>query len=114
VMAGAADRLQQPEAFASWRIANGLAPSDLASAIEASRLAAAHGELPYAIWVLERVRKFRDDLGADFHVTLAWLYAARERFGEARLEAELARVQEPDSAAVAELLEHLDSLSSPS
>jgi SAM-dependent methyltransferase len=114
VMAGAADRLEQPEAFASWRIANGLAPSDLASAIEASRLAAAHGELPYAIWVLERVRKFRGDLGADFHVTLAWLYAARECFGQARLEAELARVQEPDSAAVADLLAHLDSVSSAS
>ncbi|HEU4577655.1 MAG TPA: methyltransferase domain-containing protein [Polyangiaceae bacterium] len=113
-MAGAADRLEQPEAFASWRIANGLAPSDLASAIEASRLAAAHGELPYAIWVLERVRRFRSDLGADFHVTLAWLYAARERFGQARLEAELARVQEPDSAAVAELLAHLDSITSAS
>ena len=114
VMAGAADRLEQPEAFASWRIANGLAPSDLASAIEASRLAAAHGELPYAIWVLERVRKFRDDLGADFHVTLAWLYAARECFGAARLEAELARVQEPESEAVLDLLAHLDSVSSPS
>jgi SAM-dependent methyltransferase len=113
-MAGAADRLEQPEAFASWRIANGLAPADLSSAIEVARLAAAHGELPYAIWVMERVRKFRDDLGPDFHVTLAWLYVGRERLGEARLEAELARVKAPTSPAVAELVEHLTSVSSPS
>jgi tetratricopeptide (TPR) repeat protein len=113
VMASAADRLQQPEAFASWRLANGLAPSDLSSAFEVSRLAAAHGEVPYAIWVMERVRVFRDDLNADFYVTLAWLYAALGRFGEARLEGELARVKAPDSSAVAELLTYLATAPSP-
>jgi tetratricopeptide (TPR) repeat protein len=107
VLASAAEHLEQPEAFASWRIANGLAPADLASASEVSRLAAAQNELPYAIWVLERVRAFRSDLSADFHITLAWLYAARERLGEAQLEVELARVKDPQSSAVAELLAHL-------
>ena len=114
VLATAADRLELPDAFASWRLANGLAPADLASASEVSRLAAARGELPYAIWVLERVRAFRADLSADFHVTLAWLYAAREHLGEARLEAELARLKEPGSAAVVELLAHLAENQSPS
>lgn len=110
VLAAGADQLQQPEAYASWRLANGLAPADLAAAIETSRLAAARGELPYAVWVLERVRMFREDLSADFHVTLAWLYAGRERLGDARLEAELARVKAPDSAAVRELLAQLDAI----
>lgn len=113
VLASAADRLEQPEAFASWRLANGLAPADLGSAFEVSRLAAAHGEVPYAIWVMERVRAFRDDLNADFYVTLAWLYAARGCFGEARLEADLARVKAPDSSAVAELLAYLATAPSP-
>jgi len=113
VLASAADRLEQPVAFASWRIANGLAPADLGSAFEVSRLAAAHGEVPYAIWVMERVRAFRDDLNADFYVTLAWLYAAHGRFGEARLEAELARVKAPDSSAVGELWAYLATAPSP-
>lgn len=114
VLAAAADQLQQPEAYASWRLANGLAPADLASAIETSRLAAARGELSFAVWVLERVRQFREDLSADFHVTLAWLYAGREHLGEARLEAELARVKEPESPAVRELWAHLDASTSSS
>jgi SAM-dependent methyltransferase len=113
-LAAAADQLQQPDAYSSWRLANGLAPADLAGAIETSRLAAASGELPYAVWVMERVRLFRDDLTADFHVTLAWLYAARERLGEARLEAELARVKAPDSPAVRELWAQLEASTSPS
>jgi hypothetical protein len=107
-MAAAADQLQQPEAYASWRLANGLAPADLAGAIETSRLAAASGELAYAVWVMERVRLFRADLTADFHVTLAWLYAGWNRLGEARLEAELARVKAPDSPAVLELWSQLE------
>ncbi len=110
VLAAGADQLQQPEAYASWRLANGLAPAELAAAIETSRLAASRGDLPYAVWVLERVRMFRDDLSEDFHVTLAWLYASRERLGEARLEAELARVKAPSSPAVQELLAHLDAI----
>jgi tetratricopeptide (TPR) repeat protein len=114
VLAAGAEQLQQPEAYASWRLANGLAPADLPSAIETSRLAAARGELPYAVWVLERVRLFRDDLTADFHVTLAWLQAGRGRLGEARLEAELARVKSPDSPAVQELFAQLDAMASTS
>jgi len=113
-MASAADRLDQPEAFASWRIANGLAPAELSSAFEVSRLAAAQGEIPYAIWVMERVRAFRDDLNADFYVTLAWLYAAHGRFGQARLEGELARIKAPDSSAVSELWAYLATAPSPS
>jgi len=112
IMGAAADHLQQPEAYASWRLANGLAPADLPSAIETSRLAAARGELPYAVWVLERVRSFREDLSADFHVTLAWLQAARGRHGEARLEAELARLKSPESPAVQELFAQLDAMGS--
>jgi tetratricopeptide (TPR) repeat protein len=112
-LASAADRLERPEAFASWRIANGLAPADLGSAFEVSRLAAAHGEIPYAIWVMERVRAFRNDLSADFCVTLAWLYAAQGRFGEAHLEGELARVKAPDSSAVSELWAYLATAPSP-
>jgi tetratricopeptide (TPR) repeat protein len=107
-LARAADRLQQPDAFASFRIANGLAPADLEAAIELGRLAAARGELSYAIWVLERVREFRDDLVADFHVTLGWLYLASGRLGEARLEVELARVKEPQSSGVHDLWVQLE------
>ncbi|HKO94469.1 MAG TPA: methyltransferase domain-containing protein [Polyangiaceae bacterium] len=106
-LARAAHRLEQPEAVASWRLANGLAPADLASAIELARMSAVGGKLEFAIWVLERVRGYREDLPADFHVTLAWLYTSSGAGGEARLEAELARVKEPTSLAVAELLAHL-------
>jgi tetratricopeptide (TPR) repeat protein len=102
-LARGAQKLEQADAFASWRIANALAPADIETAIELSRLAAARGQLGYAIWVLERVRAFRDDLVADFHVTLGWLYVSHGRLGEARLEAELARVKEPGSSAVREL-----------
>jgi len=106
-LAHAAHRLEQPEAIASWRLASGLAPADLTSAIELARLSAASGEVEFAIWVLERVRGYREDLPSDFHVTLGWLYATHTRWGEARLEVELARVKEPASLAVAELLAYL-------
>jgi len=109
-LANAAHQLEQPEAVASWRLANGLAPSDLASAIELARRSAVSGEVQFAIWVLERVRGYRADLPSDFHVTLAWLYASHGSLGEASLEAELARVKEPGSLAVTELLAHLTSV----
>jgi 2-polyprenyl-3-methyl-5-hydroxy-6-metoxy-1,4-benzoquinol methylase len=106
-LAHAAHRLEQPEAVASWRLANGLAPADLTSAIELSRLSAASGDVEFSIWVMERVRGYREDLPSDFHVTLGWLYASNARWGEARLEVELARVKEPASLPVAELLAYL-------
>jgi predicted TPR repeat methyltransferase len=108
-LARAAESLQRDEAFASWRIANGLTPADIGVASEASRLAAERGEHMYAIWVLERLREFHGDLGVDYHVTLAWLYVNAGRLGEARLEGELARAQDPDSMGVKELWAHLDS-----
>jgi 2-polyprenyl-3-methyl-5-hydroxy-6-metoxy-1,4-benzoquinol methylase len=108
-LARAAESLQRDEAFASWRIANGLTPADIGVASEASRLAAERGEHLYAIWVLERLREFHGDLGVDYHVTLAWLYVNAGRLGEARLEGELARAKDPDSMGVKELWAHLDS-----
>jgi hypothetical protein len=108
-LARAAASLERDEAFASWRIANGLAPADIAVASEASRLAAERGEHMYAIWVLERLREFHGELGVDYHVTLAWLYASAERLGEARLEAELARALDPEAMGVKELWAHLGS-----
>jgi hypothetical protein len=107
-LARAAGALQEDEAFASWRIANGLAPGDVAVASELARLAARRGQLPYAIWVMERLREFHPMLGVDYHITLAWLFIAAERLGEARLEAELAKVLDPDGAGVKELWEQLD------
>jgi 2-polyprenyl-3-methyl-5-hydroxy-6-metoxy-1,4-benzoquinol methylase len=108
-LARAAATLNQDEALATWRIANGLAPADVVVASEASRLAAGRGEFMYAIWVLERLRDFHDDLGVDYHVTLSWLYMTAERPGQARLEAELARVKAPESPAVRELWAQLGS-----
>jgi 2-polyprenyl-3-methyl-5-hydroxy-6-metoxy-1,4-benzoquinol methylase len=108
-LARAAESLGRDEAFASWRIANGLAPADIAVASEASRLAAERGEHMYALWVLERLREFHGDLGVDYHVTLAWLYESAGRLGEARLEAELARAMDPDAMGVKELCAHLNS-----
>ena len=86
-----------------------LAPSDVEIATEVARRAAGRADLGYAIWVLERVREFRPDLGVDYHVALAWLYITADRMGDARLEAELARVMDPESAGVKELWEHLGS-----
>jgi tetratricopeptide (TPR) repeat protein len=108
-LARAAHSLGRDEAFASWRIANGLAPADIGVASETSRLAAERGEHTYAIWVLERLREFHGELGVDYHVTLAWLYESAGRSGEARLEAELARTKDPESMGVKELWAHLDS-----
>jgi 2-polyprenyl-3-methyl-5-hydroxy-6-metoxy-1,4-benzoquinol methylase len=108
-LARAAETLKEDEAFASWRIANGLSPADIGVASEVSRLAAARGEFMYAAWVLERLRDFHDDLGVDYHVTLSWLYWTAERHGEARLEAEIARVKDPDATEVKELWAQLDS-----
>jgi SAM-dependent methyltransferase len=108
-LARAAGLLQEEEAFASWRIANGLEPADIGVASELSRIAANRGQLPYAIWVMERLRDFHSQLGVDYHVTLAWLLIAADRTGEARLEAEIAKVMEPESPGVKELCEHLES-----
>ena len=108
-LARAAETVQQDEAFASWRIANGLSPADIAVASEVSRMASQRGEHGYAIWVLERLREFHPDLGVEYHVTLSWLYVAADRLGEARLEGEIARVLDPQSAGVKELWAHLGS-----
>jgi tetratricopeptide (TPR) repeat protein len=112
ILARAGESLGQHDALATWRIANALDPSDLETAIELSRLAAGAGEFAYAIWVLERLRDFQHDLSADFHITLSWLYLSTERAGDARLEAQIARVKDPASSGVFELCAHLDSLSS--
>ena len=106
-LARAASTMGADDAFASWRIANGLTPGDVSVASELSCLAAQRGEMMYAIWVLERLREFRTDLGADYHVTLAWLYLNAGRAGEARLEAEIARVQDAEHQGVKELWAHL-------
>ena len=108
-LARAAGSLHDDEAYTSWRIANGLVPGDLAIATELARRAAARSELGYAIWVLERLREFRPDLSVDYHVTLAWLYVTADRMGDARLEAELARVMNPEAGGVKELWQHLES-----
>jgi SAM-dependent methyltransferase len=108
-LARAAGSLQEEEAFASWRIANGLAPADIGVATELSRIAANCGQVPYAIWVMERLRDFHSQLGVDYHVTLAWLLVAADRVGEARLEAEIAKVMDPESLGVRELCEQLSS-----
>jgi 2-polyprenyl-3-methyl-5-hydroxy-6-metoxy-1,4-benzoquinol methylase len=107
-LARAAAGLREEEAFASWRIANCLAPADLGAAIELSRMAAQRGELKYAIWVLERLREFHEDLSVDYHVTLAWLYATAERSGDARLEGEIARVMDGECPGVKDLWAYLD------
>jgi 2-polyprenyl-3-methyl-5-hydroxy-6-metoxy-1,4-benzoquinol methylase len=108
-LARAAANLKEDEAFAMWRIANGLSPADIGVASELSQRAAARGEHLYAIWVLERLREFHADLGVDYHVTLAWLYLGAGRPGDARLEAELARVKDPEAQGVKELWAHLRS-----
>jgi hypothetical protein len=59
--------------------------------------------------VLERLREFHAELNADYHVTLAWLYITAERNGDARLEAEVARVMDPESEGVKELWAYLGS-----
>jgi SAM-dependent methyltransferase len=112
ILARTAGSMEQQDAFATWQIANALAPTDFETAIELARLAAGRGELPYAIWVLERLRDFRSDLASEFHVTLSWLYLTAERAGDARLEAQLARAKDPASGSVLELWAHLNLLSS--
>jgi len=108
-VARAAEGLRDVDAYATWRIASGLAPADFDTAIEVARLAASLGDLPFAIWVLERLRDFRADLPTYFHVTLSWLYLTAGRGGDARIEAEFARVKDADDAAVIELCAHLSS-----
>lgn len=107
VLAKAAGEMKHEDSLTTWRLANSLAPGDLQTAIELARASSEQGELPYAIWVMERVRDFCGELGCDFHVTLAWLLMGAGRVGEAQVEAEIARVQRPDSASVADLWEHL-------
>jgi Flp pilus assembly protein TadD len=106
-LARAADSLSQNDAFATWRIASCLAPSDPLAASELSRMAAERGDLPHAIWVLERLREFNHELSSDFHVTLAWLCLAAERLGDARVEVEMAHAIDPQSPAVLEVRAHL-------
>jgi SAM-dependent methyltransferase len=110
VLARAAGALQQNEAYASYRIASSLAPADRRAATELARLAAQRGEIEYAIWVLERLRSFDDGQSADFHVTLGWLHVLSQRPGDARVEADIARIKQPGSQPVKELLACLDEL----
>jgi SAM-dependent methyltransferase len=102
-LAEAADSLQQADALAAWRLTSSLAPADVRAASELARLAAERGDFAYAISVLERLREFRSDVGVDFHVTLGWLCLQAGRVADARLEAEVARVMEPDAEVVREL-----------
>jgi len=102
-LAEAADSLQQADALAAWRLTSSLAPADVRAASELARLAAERGDFAYAISVLERLRDFRSDVGVDFHVTLGWLCLQAGRVADARLEAEIARVMEPDGDTVREL-----------
>lgn len=110
VLARAAGALQQNEAYATYRIASSLAPADRRAATELARLAAQRGELEYAIWVMERLRSFDEGQSADFHVTLGWLHVMAQRLGDARVEADLARIKQPGSEPVKELLACLDEL----
>jgi SAM-dependent methyltransferase len=109
-LAESADSLQQEDALAAWRITSNLAPADLKAASELARHACARGDVAYAIGVLERLRQFRSDLGVDFHVTLAWLCLQAGRSGDARLEAEVARVMDPEAEAVLELWAELEAV----
>jgi SAM-dependent methyltransferase len=102
-LAEAAESLQQADALAAWRLTSSLAPADVRAASELARLAAERGDFNYAISVLERLREFRNDVGVDFHVTLGWLCLQAGRVADARLEAEVARVMDPDGDAVREL-----------
>jgi tetratricopeptide (TPR) repeat protein len=102
-LAEAAESLQQADALAAWRLTSSLAPADVRAASELARLAAERGDFAYAISVLERLRDFRADVGVDFHVTLGWLCLQAGRTADARLEAEMARVIDPDAGAVREL-----------
>jgi Flp pilus assembly protein TadD len=107
-LAEAADSLQQADALAAWRLTSSLAPADVRAASELARLAAERGDFAYAISVLERLREFRTDVGVDFHVTLGWLCLQAGRTADARLEAEMARVMDPDGNAVRELWARLE------
>jgi SAM-dependent methyltransferase len=102
-LAEAADSLQQADALAAWRLTSSLAPADVRAASELARLAAERGDFAYAISVLERLREFRADVGVDFHVTLGWLCLQAGRVADAQLEAEVARVMDPEGDAVREL-----------
>lgn len=107
-LAHAARGLQQNDAYASFRLASALAPADARAATELARLAAERGDFDYAIWVMERLRQFDPAQGTDFHLTLGWLCVNAGREGDARVEADIARAQAPDSPEVRELCTSLD------
>lgn len=95
--------LGQSDALAAWRIANALDPTEPSVAVHLAEAAAGAGDLGLAIWVLERLREFGAAESLDLHVTCAWLYVMADRLPEARLEVQLGKVLEPQSAALEEL-----------
>ena len=99
------DRLEHPEAFATWRAAVNLAPDDVGIVTGLGRAAAARGEYHYAICAFDRARAYGDDFGPEFHVTLGWLLLADGRRRDAALEARHAQALSPDDASARELYE---------
>lgn len=92
-----------PQALEALRAAVSLAPDDAELVTALAGLAAEHGDYAYGISLFERLRAYDGELGAGFHVTLAWLLLAADRRSDARLEARLARALAPQDPSVTEL-----------
>lgn len=110
-LAIAAEQLAHPDAFNAWRIAANLAPDDVEVATGLARVSAARQNFGFAIQVFERLRRYGEGsaplLGADFHVTFAWLLLADGRKNDASVEARYAEALAPAHPAVSELREAL-------
>ena len=82
-------------ALPAWRAASRLAPDSLAVASRVAVLAREARVAEVGVAALERVRSYRDPLGAPLHVELARAYLDAGRTSEARIEAKLAAVAAP-------------------
>jgi tetratricopeptide (TPR) repeat protein len=102
-LASAADELSSTEAWNTWRIAQRLAPDDLAISSRVAAHAAERGDYAFGIAAFEKLRAYGDPLPVDYSVTLSLLLAADGRRADALVELDLARAMAPGDPALDEL-----------
>jgi Flp pilus assembly protein TadD len=95
------------DAFPYFRAASNLAPDSLFIASQLAAVACARGDHDMALYALERVRGYGDDLGAALHVALGNVLLAAGRRADAKLEARLAMARAPGDPEVVRLWSEL-------
>jgi tetratricopeptide (TPR) repeat protein len=108
LLAEALQAVNHPQTLQAWATAARAAPSDLDVASRLARCFAAQGDYQAGINALTRVREYRQQVDANFHVVLGWLHLLDDKHPEALRQARSAWLLEPGGSAALELWHALD------